>query len=502
MGITRVILLVHRYLGIAVGLLLVLWFASGFVIMYTGGMPALSESERLTRLAELNFRSIEVDPEQARRLIGETASPILTSVMGRPAYRFPSGVVFADSGERLSRRVLSSRQIVAEFSGAHEQDIERLGRVGEVDQWTIGLQGELPLEKFRVRDGRGSQVYVSPRYGQVVLHTTRPDRVWAWFGAIPHWLYVVELRRDTALWNRVVLWLAALGCVLTLLGLVMIFTQLRPQRPFNWSTAIPYRGVMRWHYQTGALFGLATLGWMFSGLLSMEPWAWTRASGLALPRDLLQGGAVDLDRFTELGSALTEWQVQAGEPQIKEVSFHRTDTSYYYRITVVARDSHWGFERRLVSADTGTESLLPLTQEDVLTRLAGATDHAIRAADLLSDYDHYYYSRQSRHEPMPVLPVLRIKFADPQETWVYVDMLRAELVARNSRWNRLDRWLYNGLHSLDVAAFYRQRPLWDVVVIVLLSGGLVLVVLGCIQGWRRPLRQARAWCRRWLRDLS
>ncbi len=36
---------------------------------------------------------------------------------------------------------------------------------------------------------------------------------------------------------------------------------------------------------------------------------------------------------------------------------------------------------------------------------------------LLQDYDDYYYSRSGQAP----LPVLRVKFADPLQTWLYID---------------------------------------------------------------------------------
>ena len=45
--------------------------------------------------------------------------------------------------------------------------------------------------------------------------------------------------------------------------------------------------------------------------------------------------------------------------------------------------------------------------------------------------------------------------------------------------------MYHGLHSLDFAFWYDKRPLWDAVLIVLCSGGLVLSAIGTIMGWRR-----------------
>ena len=59
------------------------------------------------------------------------------------------------------------------------------------------------------------------------------------------------------------------------------------------------------------------------------------------------------------------------------------------------------------------------------------------------------------------------------------------------RYSRVERWLYNGLHSLDFAFWYNRRPLWDVAMIVLLLGGLTTSSLGLFLGIRR-LRRAAA----------
>ena len=48
------------------------------------------------------------------------------------------------------------------------------------------------------------------------------------------------------------------------IGLVLAFTQYR----------VAYAGLMRWHYLTGAFFGLFALTWGVQRMLSMEPWDW------------------------------------------------------------------------------------------------------------------------------------------------------------------------------------------------------------------------------------
>jgi hypothetical protein len=121
----------------------------------------------------------------------------------------------------------------------------------------------------------------------------------------------------------------------------------------------------------------------------------------------------------------------------------------------------------------------------MLERLKAAVPGtAIAAQDLLGDYDSYYYSR-NREAP---LPVLRVKFADPLDTWVYLDPKQSELLATVHRLNRVERWLYNGLHSLDFAFWYSQRPVWDIGMILLCAGALASSVIGLCLGVKRLWR--------------
>ena len=46
----------------------------------------------------------------------------------------------------------------------------------------------------------------------------------------------------------------------------------------------------------------------------------------------------------------------------------------------------------------------------------------------------------------------------------------------------------NGLHSLDFPFLYGSRPLWDVLVIVLSLGGIVLSASTLWPGWKRLAR--------------
>ena len=102
-------------------------------------------------------------------------------------------------------------------------------------------------------------------------------------------------------------------------------------------------------------------------------------------------------------------------------------------------------------------------------------------------HDSYYYDRW---ESKP-LPVLRVRYADLDQTWLYLDPGNGLIALRHTTRSRWNRWLYNGLHSLDFPFLYDRRPAWDLVVIVLSLGGIVLTVTTMLPAWRRVRRNLR-----------
>jgi hypothetical protein len=425
----------------------------------------------------------------------------LLTVMDRPAYRVGGTTVFADTGEILDGlSAVQARTIAAAFMDLPENHIHLVETLTSVDQWTLTHSRSLPLHRFRADDEEGTELYVQPASGEIVTLTTRRARLLSWVGTIPHWLYFSALRKHQPLWYRIVVWTSAAACVLSLLGLVLGVTQFRKVRPFRLSNAIPYFGWMRWHYITGAVFGLFTLTWAFSGLLSMEPFDWTNARGVDVPGEVFTGGPPDLSRFRAVNTVT--WQRVLEGRRIKEIEFVRIQDEHYYVVRQTPRDAaakrraerlHQPYyvtgraeqDRMLVYADTFEVRREPFSAESLLRRLRAALpDVPIAASELLTDYDSYYYSR-GRQTP---LPVLRVKFADPAETWVYVDPGMSQVLAQIPRLARVERWLYNGLHSLDFAFWYNKRPLWDIGMLALLLGGLTSSGVGLALGVKRLRR--------------
>jgi hypothetical protein len=61
---------------------------------------------------------------------------------------------------------------------------------------------------------------------------------------------------------------------------------------------------------------------------------------------------------------------------------------------------------------------------------------------------------------------------DSEQTRYYLDPRTGQLLRRVDANSRGQRWLFSGFHRLDFTAWLRARPAWDVIMIVLLLGGL------------------------------
>jgi hypothetical protein len=79
---------------------------------------------------------------------------------------------------------------------------------------------------------------------------------------------------------------------------------------------------------------------------------------------------------------------------------------------------------------------------------------------------------------------VRVRLEDQSKTWLYINPRTASIQARYTDRSRWERWLYNGLHSLDFPYLYHHRPLWDITVIVLSVGCCLLSITGIILAQR------------------
>jgi uncharacterized iron-regulated membrane protein len=478
-AVWRATVFTHRYLGVAVGLLMLVWFLSGIVMMYVG-FPELSREDRLKLLTPIGWTSCcnlaaqsFDDGEKIRSLELETVAgqPVMTI---RPDGQPPRMTSLAPTGPSFDIDEPHVRE-AAIAAAAHIIRGPAQSAIFDMvdrDQWTIGgeFSPHRPLYKYSFDDPDSTAVYVSSSTGQVLLTTTASQRFWNWLGAIPHWLYPLVLRQDGPLWSQVVIWSSLAGGFLTVIGIVLGVMQLKR---YPSGRVSPYRGWFYWHHIMGLVFGVLTLTWVISGTISMNPWGF------------LEGGRGRGELGRLLGEAQTWSEVKASLAAIQ--ANPPAGDIVELKTAPFAGKLYW-----LASASDGTETRLdaagkpaPATADDLkdaAQRIAG--DEKILSEETIASEDTYYFS----HHETVVLPAYRVVLNDAEQTTYYLDPRNVSVVSRVDATARAHRWLFDGLHRIDVTAWLRWRPVWDVVVILLLLGGVGVTVTGT---WLAILRVKR-----------
>jgi hypothetical protein len=470
----RLLFLTHRYLGIGVGTLMVMWCLSGVVMMYHS-YPELDETQRVRNLAPIIWDGCCKISDEELADDDSVEGLQLEMLAGTPVLqlrsRHTSRMIDLHTG--LAIKGVSTEQatqVVAAYANASSPIApERIGLI-DYDQWTVsgGFDSDRPLYHFGLGDGIGTQVYVSSATGRAVQITTAGERFWNWFGSVPHWLFFAKLRRHASLWSEVVIATSLIGCFLTATGLYIGVLQWvrRPAR--RWT---PYHGFNLWHHIAGLVVGLFALSWVLSGLLSMNPWGWLEGVSAQQERTLLRNAPEPSGRLIK-----TALQTFAGAHPPEFVSLKMA--SFNGNIYFIATTS--GGERRRLSAGTVPA---PLNDADLAytAGVLGSTANAL--PQLMTQEDAYYFTH---HRDLAPLPVYRMVLADG--TRYYLDAVSGTLVAKLDHSAQAYRWLHEGLHRMDFTAAMRARPQWDVLMLALMSGVTLLCVTGTYLGYRRLFR--------------
>ena len=339
----RWLYLLHRWAGITLCLFFAMWFISGVVMMYVG-YPKLTPAERLGHLAPLDPAGVTVTPAQALAAAGledGAALSLSASRAGQAVYLAGGGrrarakAVDAASGALLpvADERVAAATASAWFGGAYP--VRYAGAVAEdIYTHSRALDQHRPLHRVDVADPEHTRLYISSATGAVVLDATRAERAWNYVGAWIHWLYPFRGNALDRWWHDIVVWLSVAGVTLALTGTVVGLMRWRFSRPYASGSRSPYReNMMRWHHLSGLLFAVVTITWIFSGLMSMNPWKlfassaarWRRRpmkarrarrhAGLARRADRgLARRAPELSWTRAAGQSLVQARMAAGAP--------------------------------------------------------------------------------------------------------------------------------------------------------------------------------------------
>jgi hypothetical protein len=342
-------------------------------------------------------------------------------------------------------------------------------------------------------DAAHTLLYVSSTTGQVVMDAPRAQRMWNYVGAWLHWAYMFRDRSIDPGWSWIVIVLSAVCLFTSVTGTVTGIWRWRFSGRYKSGSRSPYREFhLRWHHVLGLAFASIVLAWIFSGLMSMNPAGIFDARGPRPDMAQYRGGTPEATRL-DIPVARILTLLQAARFDAVELEWRLLDG----RPFVLARNA--ANDTRLVVQKEGRYRVLDRwPQADLLRAARRLLAAPILVQEELDSHDAYYYEREPEAmmgAAQRRLPVVRLRFGDPHDSWVYLDARTGDVALSADRSQRAGRWLFSFLHSWDLPAMLRAAALREAVLIVLSLGGLLVSVTGIVIGYRRVstwITQARA----------
>ncbi|WP_299008493.1 PepSY domain-containing protein [uncultured Caulobacter sp.] len=449
----------HRWTGVGLCLLFLLWFASGAILLFVP-FPSLGDKDRLAGSERFDPAAIAIAPGQALATAGGGEGLRLVSVAGAPRYVI-QGVDGAlktidARGGRIAPELTAdqARTIAQRFAGV---GVKRVSAPIRYDQWVVHNRFDpwRPFFKVSLADRAGTELYVSAKTGEVMQRTRRAERAWNWGGAVIHWLYFTALRRSFAAWDQTVWWVSLLGVTTAAIGIFLgIYrTQKRMQgRKPDWS---PFRGWLRWHHGLGLGAAVFVLTWIVSGWLSMDH-----------GRLFSRGVAAEEAASRYHGQALD--QALAGAPASRLAALGPTSSIVFGVVgghPVAAAEDGRTSRVRLLDGDAA--SVTPTLPRDLLLSAARSA-WPISTAPAAKDDDALYRTAEGMAPRTIRLPLDR-----PTGSAVYLDPVTGHVVSVMDPSRKAYAWIYYALHTFNFPVLIDRPVLRKVIVLIPLLLGLM-----------------------------
>lgn len=232
MRFRRFIRQAHRWLGLLIGLQVLLWIFGGTVmsllrleevrgehLAVRKPLPALDGTAALVPLADVIRQHADRRP----------TAITLSTLLGQPVYLLSGGgetwLVDAATGATSSPLPRAKAEAIARADYAGDAPVLA---VDWVDAPATEYRGhDLPLWRARFGDEQATALYVSPASGKVVA---RRNDLWRLFDFV--WmLHIMDYEEREDFNHPLLLTAAATALLFALTGLTMLFYSFRPRRP-------------------------------------------------------------------------------------------------------------------------------------------------------------------------------------------------------------------------------------------------------------------------------
>jgi sulfite reductase alpha subunit-like flavoprotein/uncharacterized iron-regulated membrane protein len=478
----RVIITIHRWIGIAVCIMVMTWFISGIVLAYVP-FPKMSAQQKLGYLQPLDWGEVTVSPGAAMAAAGLSEFPKdlrLEMSGGRPVYRIKNWdrhnlTVAADTGERLEGvSATAALAIVRQQLSAPQATLKAANL--DSDQWTMTgyWNKERPFHVVALNDSAGSEYYVSVATGEVVFGTHRTQRILNWLGAIPHWLYFESLRRYTheGVWTWSIYIIAGASIFVSLSGLWIGISRMRLRMRYTNGSWTPFTGWMKWHHVTGIVGGVFLALWIISGFFTMYP------GGFLDQREM---ETAEYQRYA--GSGRLDFNFD-GLAEIKAAARHASRVTLRY----VGGHPFAVLENRaspplVIDAATGAPAPLSMGQIEAAAKNI-LPDAKLVSAIYLERGDEYWHSAYLKRKT----PIVRVAFDDREGTWFHIDPESGEILDLLDKTGRVNRWTVVAIHDVDLNWLLTRRPLWDLLLFAVTIPGILIAISTLVISYRRLQR--------------
>jgi len=479
----KIIYTTHRILGTLLSILFLIWFLSGFVMIYHT-FPKVQLQDKYRAMSGLDIKDISPDtilsfiPEEEIitriQLQQQTGQPVFKVRTDKQTYQIsalnPSVEVHPISFEEI-------RMYAQQWNSAA---IGKVDTLYKPEQWIpfSRYREDMPIYKFYFEDNLKHQLYVSPVTGEALQFTNKENRFWSWLGAIPHWVYFTGLRQNAQLWKDVIIWLSGIGCIMclsgTILGIRSYYRIYKKRKQFK----SPYKkNAYKWHHTTGFVFGIFVFTFAFSGMMSLTtvPEWISKVHDSSVNTRLAQRGQTLLPKqyksnFQQL--------IQQHPSEIKSIEWSSFGDIAIYK--VIINDS-----LHILNASQTDISPLSLTENDIKSYLSTIHPEEM-SLSLINEYDNYYISRKTK---LP-LPVYKISVNNPDKSTYYINPATGNIQYFNSN-TRIRRWTYQGLHSLSIKWLIDRPILWSIVMWITMIGGTIVSFTGVLLSAKYLKRRLR-----------
>ena len=491
----RFAIFVHRWLGVALCLVFLLWFPSGIGMMYWD-YPGVSAADRLERVAGARSRrrSGSRRRRRTRSSIGRAAAgpgpaqhvrrPPRLSLPRRPRRARSSTPTPARS--RSTSRWRWCARIAAAWTRQPASAATRRPRSTEVDQWTRAERLAQPAAAVEVlvAERRAGLRLAGNRRGRAV-HDDRRRGSAPMSAPIPHWFYFTPLRKHGR-------------AVEPRRHLVVGHRHLRgdPRRRRRRLDvfAVEALSLRRRADQHSVSRTEALAHGVRADLRRRRPPPGRSAACCRWIRSRCRAGGGDGGRARQSPDAFRRrCAARAGLGGVRGESTRarRWRSSASLQVKELELTSFAGEPSTWRRSAAATRASSRSTGEPH-ARVRSPADHRRRhegggAGRAVGDSRARAVRRVlSRSPPRAAAAGDRSRSSTTAEqTRYYIDPEdRRAWSAATARSDWVNRWVYHGLHSLDFPWLYNYRPLWDIVVITFMLGGTALCVTSLVLAWR------------------